>query len=69
MLAALQVENYIYRVHRYFFERESAWFREKLGAPAPAGQTPKGSSDANPFPLEEVAADDFSKFLWVFYNP
>ncbi|OJT13808.1 hypothetical protein TRAPUB_9655 [Trametes pubescens] len=63
------VENYIYRVHRYFFERESAWFREKLGAPAPAGQTPKGSSDANPFPLEEVAADDFSKFLWVFYNP
>ncbi|EJF57166.1 hypothetical protein BD309DRAFT_840413, partial [Dichomitus squalens] len=63
------VENYIYRVHRYFFERESAWFREKLGAPTPAGQTPKGSSDANPFPLDDVAADDFSKFLWVFYNP
>ncbi|KAI0366762.1 hypothetical protein BV20DRAFT_912992, partial [Pilatotrama ljubarskyi] len=63
------VENYIYRVHRYFFERESAWFREKLGAPAPAGQAPKGSSDANPFPLDDVAADDFSKFLWVFYNP
>ncbi|RPD57424.1 hypothetical protein L227DRAFT_230802 [Lentinus tigrinus ALCF2SS1-6] len=63
------VENYIYRVHRYFFERESAWFREKLGAPSPAGQQPKGSSDANPFPLDDVAADDFSKFLWVFYNP
>ncbi|KAI8978255.1 hypothetical protein BD414DRAFT_377913, partial [Trametes punicea] len=63
------VENYIYRVHRYFFERESAWFREKLGAPAPAGQVPKGSSDANPFPLDDIAADDFSKFLWVFYNP
>ncbi|KAI0800272.1 hypothetical protein C8Q74DRAFT_1396299 [Fomes fomentarius] len=63
------VENYIYRVHRYFFERESAWFREKLGAPSPAGQAPKGSSDGNPFPLDDVAADDFSKFLWVFYNP
>ncbi|KAI0330431.1 hypothetical protein GY45DRAFT_1218890, partial [Cubamyces sp. BRFM 1775] len=63
------VENYIYRVHRYFFERESAWFREKLAAPAPPGQAPKGSSDSNPFPLDDVAADDFSKFLWVFYNP
>ncbi|KAI0698308.1 hypothetical protein C8T65DRAFT_581962 [Cerioporus squamosus] len=63
------VENYIYRVHRYFFERESAWFREKLSAPSPAGQQPKGSSDANPFPLDDVVADDFSKFLWVFYNP
>ncbi|KAM5544950.1 hypothetical protein V8D89_001061 [Ganoderma adspersum] len=63
------VENYIYRVHRYFFERESAWFREKLGAPTPAGQVVKGSSDASPFPLDDIVADDFSKFLWVFYNP
>ena len=29
----------------------------------------KGSSDTNPFPLDDVRADDFSKFLWVFYNP
>ena len=63
------MENYIYRVHRYFFERESAWFREKLGVPAPAGQPAKGSSDAQPFPLDDVSADDFSKFLWIFYNP
>ncbi|RPD62756.1 hypothetical protein L226DRAFT_503801 [Lentinus tigrinus ALCF2SS1-7] len=63
------VENYIYRVHRYFFERESAWFREKLGTPSPAGQQPKGSFDANPFPLDDVAADDSFKFFWVFYNP
>ncbi|KAI0827715.1 hypothetical protein BC628DRAFT_1284420, partial [Trametes gibbosa] len=63
------VENWIYRVHRYFFERESAWFREKLGVATPAGQAPKGSSDSNPFPLEDINAEDFSKFLWVFYNP
>ncbi|KAI0071178.1 hypothetical protein K474DRAFT_1607332 [Panus rudis PR-1116 ss-1] len=63
------VENYIFRVHRYFFERESAVFREKLAIPAAAGQPAKGSSDANPYPLDDVRANDFSKFLWVFYNP
>ncbi|KAI0785801.1 hypothetical protein C8Q75DRAFT_774594 [Abortiporus biennis] len=63
------VQSYLFRVHRYFFERESAWFREKLGVPAAAGQPAKGSSDANPFPLDDVNADDFARFLWVFYNP
>ncbi|OSX61713.1 hypothetical protein POSPLADRAFT_1117686, partial [Postia placenta MAD-698-R-SB12] len=63
------VENYLFRVHRYFFERESAWFREKLAIAAPPGQSPKGSSDAHPFPLEDVQAQDFSRLLWVFYNP
>jgi hypothetical protein len=64
-----QVENYIFRVHRYFFERESAFFREKLGAAPPPGQAPKGSSDVNPFVLDDVREEDFSRFLWVFYNP
>ena len=64
-----QVENYLFRVHRYFFERESAYFREKFAVAAPPGQQPRGSSDANAFPLEDVLANDFSRFLWVFYNP
>ncbi|KAJ3480829.1 hypothetical protein NLI96_g8082 [Meripilus lineatus] len=63
------VQNFIFRVHRYFFERESPYFREKLGIPAAAGQTARGSSDANPLALDDVRADDFEKFLWVFYNP
>ncbi|KAH9949295.1 hypothetical protein B0H21DRAFT_147599 [Amylocystis lapponica] len=64
-----QVENFLFRVHRYFFERESAWFREKLAVPAPAGQNPRGSSDMNPYVLDDVPERDFSRFLWVFYNP
>lgn len=63
------VENWIFRVHRYFFERESQFFREKLGAPPPPGQPPKGSSDVNPFTLDDIREEDFSRFLWVFYNP
>ncbi|CCM02988.1 uncharacterized protein FIBRA_05103 [Fibroporia radiculosa] len=63
------VENQLFRVHRYFFERESAWFREKFSAAAPPGQGPKGASDASPFTLDDVQAEDFARFLWVFYNP
>ncbi|KIP01472.1 hypothetical protein PHLGIDRAFT_80546, partial [Phlebiopsis gigantea 11061_1 CR5-6] len=63
------VENYIFRVHRYFFERESSFFREKLGAAPPPGQAPRGSSDVNSFPLDDVQEQDFARFLWVFYNP
>ncbi|KAH9915391.1 uncharacterized protein B0H18DRAFT_96695 [Fomitopsis serialis] len=63
------VENYLFRVHRYFFERESAFFREKFAVAAPPGQQPKGSTDAHAFPLEDVLANDFARFLWVFYNP
>ncbi|KZT03920.1 uncharacterized protein LAESUDRAFT_715849 [Laetiporus sulphureus 93-53] len=63
------VDNYLFRVHRYFFERESAWFREKLAASSPPGQHVRGSSEAHPFLLEDVAQEDFARFLWVFYNP
>ncbi|OBZ69485.1 hypothetical protein A0H81_10107 [Grifola frondosa] len=63
------VENFVFRVHKYFFERESGWFREKFSLPASPGQAPRGSSEANPFPLDDLAADDFARFLWVFYNP
>ncbi|KZT21101.1 hypothetical protein NEOLEDRAFT_1074112 [Neolentinus lepideus HHB14362 ss-1] len=63
------VENYLFRVHRYFFERESAVFREKLALATPPGQSPRGTSDANPFPIDDATTLDFSRFLWVFYNP
>ncbi|KAK7692002.1 hypothetical protein QCA50_005407 [Cerrena zonata] len=36
------VEHFLFRVHSYFFERESAVFREKLAAPAAPGQPRKG---------------------------
>ncbi|KAH9856711.1 hypothetical protein C2E23DRAFT_882030 [Lenzites betulinus] len=65
------VDNYVFRVHRYFFERESQWFRENLSAETPSDQAPtsNGTSEAKPFVLNGIAPEDFSKFLWVFYNP
>ncbi|KAH9965391.1 hypothetical protein BC827DRAFT_1119379, partial [Russula dissimulans] len=64
-----RVENHLFRVHRYFFTRDSSSFREKLPHPPPPGEFTKGSSDSNPFILEETFIVDFERLLWVFYNP
>ena len=33
------------------------------------GAVRQGSSDSDPLVLEDVKAEDFERFLWVFYNP
>ncbi|KAF8648515.1 hypothetical protein AX16_006221 [Volvariella volvacea WC 439] len=63
------VEHYQFRVHRYFFERESAFFRGKLTAPATPGASRQGADMASAIVLDGVRSADFAKFLWVFYNP
>jgi hypothetical protein len=65
----LLVENVHFRVHRYFFERESARFTRMLGTPASPGQQPQGTQDSNAIVLEGLTAKNFATFLWVFYNP
>ena len=69
VVGSQQVENTLFRVHRYFFVRESAYFRDKLPYPSPPGETTKGSSDNLPFVLDDVSKTDFERLLWVFYNP
>ncbi|KAH9067766.1 hypothetical protein EDB87DRAFT_1800610 [Lactarius vividus] len=64
-----RVENYLFRVHRFFFTRDSTFFRDELLYPPPPGEFTKGSSDNNPFILENTLRVDFERFLWVFYNP
>ncbi|KAJ6520622.1 hypothetical protein DFH09DRAFT_1194032 [Mycena vulgaris] len=61
-------EDREFRVHRYFFERDSAKFRSLLSSPSP-GQPKQGSSQLTAIKLENVTAKDFETFLWVFYNP
>ncbi|KAH9072813.1 hypothetical protein EDB83DRAFT_133343 [Lactarius deliciosus] len=63
------VENTLFRVHRYFFIRDSLWFHDKLPYPLPPGEITKGSSDNLPLTLEGVSRIDFERLLWVFYNP
>lgn len=68
-MARQQVDNNLFRVHRYFFTRDSAFFRNELPHPPPPGEYTKGSSDNNPLVLEGITIVDFERFLWVFYNP
>lgn len=63
------VENHLYRIHSYFFERESLFFRQKLIAGPSEDGEDRGSSDSNHYTLDDVKSEDFSRFLWVFYNP
>jgi hypothetical protein len=63
------VENHLYRIHSYFFERESLFFRQKVNNANNNGDTELGSTDSNAYTLEDVKSEDFARFLWVFYNP
>ncbi|KAI0254407.1 hypothetical protein BJV78DRAFT_1280015 [Lactifluus subvellereus] len=65
----IRVESYIFRIHRFFLIRESAYFRLRLSAPTLPGQDPPGSSESNPLVLDDATPDAFACFLWVFYNP
>lgn len=76
-----QVENVFFRVHRYFFERESAFFKDKFTGPASPGKEQAGTSDSNAILIQDIrkterakgysdiTAKQFETFVWVFYNP
>ncbi|KDR75465.1 hypothetical protein GALMADRAFT_140117 [Galerina marginata CBS 339.88] len=58
----------LFRVHGYFFSRESPIFSRKLN-PASPGDVREGTTDNDPVVLEDVSPAEFEKLLWVFYNP
>jgi hypothetical protein len=61
-----QVAGTVFRVHKYFLERESEYFREGFEA---AGPQEDGRSDQAAFRLDDVTISEFERLLWVFYNP
>ena len=63
-----QVENHLFRVHRHFFVRESAVFRDMLSIPSGPEMSMEGLSDDKPIALEDVKSLDFERMMWMFYN-
>ncbi|KAJ7672068.1 hypothetical protein B0H17DRAFT_947775 [Mycena rosella] len=61
------VEKTLYRVHRYFFERDSAIFASMFTLPSAAGERPEGEVVENPIVLEGVNKLDFDRFLSILY--
>ncbi|KAG9221259.1 hypothetical protein CCMSSC00406_0008906 [Pleurotus cornucopiae] len=64
----LLADGQLFRVHKYFFQRESEWFRDQIATPVTRGNRPRGTSDSDAIPVP-VRSSDLEKFLWVFYNP
>ena len=64
------VDNTLFRVHSYFFRRESQNWRNLLGTTT-TGRTADAPLILNDeFPLRPPATPSlFANFLWVFYNP
>ncbi|ESK97280.1 hypothetical protein Moror_17845 [Moniliophthora roreri MCA 2997] len=60
------VGEYYYRVHSYFFVRESPKFQQALAQCYTGG---RGSSVTTAIKLTIATPEEFNKFLWVFYNP
>jgi len=58
----------LFRVHGYFFSRDSPIFNSKLNPVSP-GQTREGTTNTEPVVLDGVTAEEFERLLWVFYNP
>ncbi|KAG6813761.1 hypothetical protein H0H92_007713 [Tricholoma furcatifolium] len=61
-------ENQLFRVHRYFFERESRIFREQIHSSTIPGGPRDGDNESMAIVLDEPASA-FEKLLGVFYNP
>lgn len=59
----------MFRVHSYFFQRESQYFREIMGEQPSVGQVRRGEADHTAIMIKDVTVEQFAKFLWVFYNP
>jgi len=64
--ATFVVERTLFRVHRFFLERESEFFRSFFSAGGDS-EDPKDGSDEKPFTLD-VKSDDFARFCWVWYH-
>ncbi|KZP28772.1 hypothetical protein FIBSPDRAFT_779706 [Athelia psychrophila] len=55
------IEEVLYNVHRYFFERDSTHFRSILES------VQLGSDEHNPIVLPDVRCSDFDEFLAILY--
>ncbi|KAJ3557081.1 hypothetical protein NP233_g11832 [Leucocoprinus birnbaumii] len=60
-----------FRVHSYFFRRESKYWSRRLAGPVSPGDEPRlpGTHESTAFVVEDEDPEDFATFLWVFYNP
>jgi hypothetical protein len=62
----LQVERRLFRVHRYFLERESPCFKRTFLAPL--AQKSRNPFDNSPIELPDVSIEEFKSLLDFIYK-
>ncbi|EIW74591.1 hypothetical protein CONPUDRAFT_93794 [Coniophora puteana RWD-64-598 SS2] len=62
------VENRMFKVHSYFFSRESVYFYNLLRG-QPYRDPIAGLPHISYFKVDTASAAEFTQFLWVFYDP
>ncbi|KXN87075.1 hypothetical protein AN958_09285 [Leucoagaricus sp. SymC.cos] len=65
------VDQVLFRVHSYFFLRESEYWKNRLVGPANAGPDDpllEGNGSTSPIQINDMKHLDFTRFLWVIYN-
>ena len=63
------IQNIVFRLHHYFFECDSPWFKEWFDTSDGTPSQPNGKTLSTAFILDDIQPDKFTDFLWVFYNP
>lgn len=63
----VQVEDQLFKVHRYFLSRESQVFHWMFACP-PRGDGQEGDSDDKPIRLPNVTPKEFESLLDFFYK-
>ena len=63
------LHHYAFHIHHYFFKCDfpqfKAWFDTSNGTPS----QPDRKTLSTAFILDDIQLDEFSDFLWIFYNP
>ncbi|KAI9430411.1 hypothetical protein H4582DRAFT_1824213, partial [Lactarius indigo] len=80
--AVVTVKNCEFRIHSYFFTRESPYFRRLWRVAGSTTETPidltneesitaKDDTAVKPYraTFDDVTTEEFTLLLWVFYNP
>ena len=65
----IAAENIIFRIHAYFFNRDSLWWQLKHQEYNLVTSLPTGKSCFDPIPIPSVTAKQLASMLWVIYNP
>ncbi|KAF8961859.1 hypothetical protein BDZ97DRAFT_1920976 [Flammula alnicola] len=66
-MAVFNIQGRLYKVHRYFFIRESEVFKSMFGCPPSVEGGKDGDSDEKPIHLPQVTCAEFEALLDFFY--